>query len=187
MRVAVSTWRRSPSGSGPCQGNRSSTRSRPGAGRPQNAILRAGNARRCALDLQIRGTAVPRAAAQAHGKRNDHRSQPENLRPVCSQRSKLPTLVDLKSLYSHPISVVFHQPQERKRPVLGRERTGRRRAGRGDIREGARRDIKYFQSCRPYSKQISMQEAAFVRVKQSKSLQIVVSADACASTHFTHL
>ena len=70
-------WRRSPSDAGPCQGSRWNTRSRPAAGRLGNAMLRAGNARRCARDQQKRGSVVRRAGEQARRKRNDHKSWSE--------------------------------------------------------------------------------------------------------------
>jgi len=117
-------WRRSPSDAGPCRDSRSSTRSRPGAGRPANATLRVGNDRRCARDPQRRGSAVPRATGQVRRKRNDHKSWSEvSVRFVLNDRDFA------EPNCSHAPSILSHRSS-----ALGR---GRPALGRGDRPQGA--------------------------------------------------
>jgi len=93
-------------------------------GRLANAILRAGNAPRCAQDLQTRDSAVPCTAGQARQKRNDQRSSSE-----LSVRFVLKDWVSPIQRASVPVrsSAVTYQALRRGRPVPGRKRTGRRR------------------------------------------------------------
>src|SRR5262249_25537870 len=88
---------------------------------------------------------------------------------IIGHRAKSPTVCS--TILPLPISAVFYQPRRRGRPVLGGKGPAAGSHGEGTERRGQAPGI-----CPLSAKQIAMRQAASVRVKQSKSQQIVANA-----------
>jgi hypothetical protein len=108
-----------------------------------------------------------------------------NLLPVVLNDWNLRRSSNLESLRAHAIRVVVDRPAGgRWRRTAGPrdERTGRWRARREADGGGERAGRQAFAKLSASEKQTGMRQRASMRVKQSKSQQIVANADADTST-----